>query len=474
MRGLKVGPPVDLRTGFDILTSDGRRKAWELIERLRPKVIHLAPVCGPWSQLQNINDQDMVRSKRARYLPMVEFCARVAAFQIQNGGFFIIENPSTSRIWYTRCFQAVLKKHGVTWNTLDMCAYGMRHPNGSYYHKPTSLLHNFPDGILDPVFKKCPNKWSNKHRTHQPVEGSAPGHGSRTKLAQIYPYRFCSAIIRSIFPLGQVRSLLTIQSSLLMDILESFSEKELEDLHSQMTQYDDIPEHTSYSVITDKTTSVPASDFFSKRALNKINSMVSHKMYTPEQAGMHDDVSHLRQKYLPTMAFDHAIIFRGDLQPLCAQYRQTSGVLLMWRKTDVSRLYVLQNLGLDLTQLIPQHWCCILYYNGDGRIPVDAQQPQPINVDPPNEQPPGLPPQHNQDQPPQPPPDAEMQNVFPDDPDAPMPFPPENPPDPPGSPHDYPPHHPDQSGSPMQLTPDSPELIPHDPPGPGQVQMLFL
>ena len=38
-------------------------------------------------------------------------------------------------------------KHAVTYGTLDMCAFGMRDPNGEYYYKPTSLLHDFPDVV---------------------------------------------------------------------------------------------------------------------------------------------------------------------------------------------------------------------------------------------------------------------------------------------------------------------------------------
>jgi len=49
MQGLRVGAPIDLRTGYDLLTAEGRRKAMEVIERQQPKIIHMAPTCGPWS-----------------------------------------------------------------------------------------------------------------------------------------------------------------------------------------------------------------------------------------------------------------------------------------------------------------------------------------------------------------------------------------------------------------------------------------
>lgn len=103
------------------------------------------------------------------------------------------------------------------------------------------------------------------------------------------------------------------------------------------------------------------------------------------------DVSQLRHTFVPAMAFDNAIIFRGTLQALRVQYRQTSGVRLLWRKKDISHLFILQNLGTDLSQLIPQHWSGILYYNTDGRVPTNVQQPPQAQVAP-DEIPPGHPP----------------------------------------------------------------------------------
>eukprot|EP00435_Cladocopium_sp_Y103_P036238 s108_g9.t1 len=75
-QGLRVGEPIDLRTGYDLLTADGRRRATEVIERQQPKFIHTAPARGPWSQMQNINDPADTWYKRKKYLPMVEFCAK--------------------------------------------------------------------------------------------------------------------------------------------------------------------------------------------------------------------------------------------------------------------------------------------------------------------------------------------------------------------------------------------------------------
>ena len=72
LSGLTVGTPVDIRTGFGVMTSKGRHMVMEIIKEQAPDVILMAPVCGPWSNMQNIQqDQQRVWEKRKRYLPMV-------------------------------------------------------------------------------------------------------------------------------------------------------------------------------------------------------------------------------------------------------------------------------------------------------------------------------------------------------------------------------------------------------------------
>ena len=91
------------------------------------------------------------------------------------------------------------------------------------------------DDTLNPIFKRCSNK-SKKDPTHyhQPLEGSAPGYGSRTKLAQVYAYRFCSTLIRCILPLGNPRALYPSQLSLAVDLLEDLNLDELQGVQNQL------------------------------------------------------------------------------------------------------------------------------------------------------------------------------------------------------------------------------------------------
>ena len=60
-----------------------------------------------------------------------------------------MENPAASKIWFTKCFQRLLTKHAVTYGTLDMCAFGMRGPNGYHYYKPTLFTSQFSRWLLE-------------------------------------------------------------------------------------------------------------------------------------------------------------------------------------------------------------------------------------------------------------------------------------------------------------------------------------
>ena len=46
--GLKVGAPVDLRTGFDLNTRSSQRKATQIILEQTPEVIQMALKCTAW------------------------------------------------------------------------------------------------------------------------------------------------------------------------------------------------------------------------------------------------------------------------------------------------------------------------------------------------------------------------------------------------------------------------------------------
>ena len=282
MNGLRVGQPIDLRTGFDILTSDGRKRTMEIIEKQKPKVIFMAPRCAPWSQMTNIHDRVARDQRRQKFLPTLEFCCHIAIFQIEHGGHFIIENPASSALWYTRCFQRLLSQHGVTYGTLDMCSFGTKDPNGYYYNKPTSLLHNFDEEIMAPVFKRCSNKLGGVQHQHQPLEGSAPSYGSRTKLAQVYPYRFCAKLICCLLPLGSHHGLFHAQTTVVVDLLDGLDIPGLELLQLFLMENTNR-EYVHFS----ESDSVTVKGFYVRRLMNRVNSLPKGHEYNPWSESLH-------------------------------------------------------------------------------------------------------------------------------------------------------------------------------------------
>ena len=448
MNGLKVGTPIDLRTGFDILKVEGRKRAMEIIERQEPSVVVMAPECAPWSQMTNINDRDLRDAKRAKYLPMVEFCVQVAIYQLRRGRHFIIENPQGSALWWQYVFRRIIEHPQGTYGNLAMCAYGMKDPNGYYYYKPTSLLHSFPDGTLDPVFKRCPNKLGGASHTHQQLEGSAPGHGSRTKPAQVYPYRFCSQIIRSLISYGNLRSLRPAQTLLVEELLTCLTTEELQEVT------DDIRHIEQEFVHFSSKTAIPVKEHYLRYAMHQMNMLSGKTEYPPTLVNLQDDVSILRKHFIPTHTFENAVILRGTFLPLRTTYGNKRGALLLWKKKDVSQMYVLDTHSLDLRSLKPNQWTCVFLWNSDGNMPDNPDVPQPQqNIQPP----PGLPPVDGQ-------PPVDLHNDVPMDPDVNMPGPPLVPDDDPHNAHDgdEPPEEPmDPPTYPPGLPPD--DTQPPDP-----------
>ena len=190
---------------------------------------------GQISNMQNIQqDQQRVWEKRKRYLPMVEFVASIARYQLKHGRYFIIENPQTSKIWYLNCTQQLFSDPSVTWGDFHFCAYGLKDPeSGLRSLKPTSLMHCLPPEVMRPIFRRCKNSTSSVKHEHQPLEGNAGTFGSRTKLAQVYPYQFCQGLAHILLRHVKVKPL-DNEVYLLEDLFEPFTIKQV-DILRKMT-----------------------------------------------------------------------------------------------------------------------------------------------------------------------------------------------------------------------------------------------
>ena len=107
---------------------------------------------------------------------------------------------------------------------------------GKFFKRGTSLLHNFPPGTLDPIFKQCPSTGHKKIHEHELVEGYAKGHGSRTQLSQIYPYKFCEKLA-DLVGVHLSAKVLNVDSLLINDILDAaFNNSELGSVHRHFSE----------------------------------------------------------------------------------------------------------------------------------------------------------------------------------------------------------------------------------------------
>jgi len=132
-------------------------------------------------------------------------------------------------MWQTKPMSELAALADVSWDSLDMCCYGLKDPQSNMpYKKSMCLLHNLPDESLTPVFKKC------KHQhVHQKIEGYCKGYGSRSYLSQIYPWQFCNQLARCLVefiakPWYPIPS--PAESMLIHDLFEDTSIEDLKSL----------------------------------------------------------------------------------------------------------------------------------------------------------------------------------------------------------------------------------------------------
>ena len=76
--------------------------------------------------------------------------------------------------------------------TFDMCMLGLRSPDGQYMRKTTTLKTNIPMVVSAFSGLRC----LHKHK-HVAIQGNQAGQ-QLSKLAAVYPPRFCEKIAKAI------------------------------------------------------------------------------------------------------------------------------------------------------------------------------------------------------------------------------------------------------------------------------------
>ncbi len=378
--GLKVGPPIDLKTGFNLNSRKGQALAMQLILELEPETVFMAPVCSPWCSWSNMKTPEAREHDRKQVLPMVEFCVQVAWHQIKNGRKFIIENPEKSQLFYQQAVLRLSKHQDVSFLLFDHCQFGMKDPiTNNYYKKGTYLMHNFHFSDLSPIARKC----TGNHK-HQSVEGTIPGFGNRSKLTQVYTFNFCKRLASCLRQLQPIKPR-NRQSFLLEDLLDlgQFTERSVCHLCS-LSEQPDVLTGTGFSATASDSIvlNLPSVDTTPdvRQRLNVVNALsLGTDVYLHyDWSSLHDTLvpitRSLRKQFFPNQQFDCCRVLRGNVgeyQVPLVSLSATSYVLA-WRKRDVSRLF----LGLVTSfqwqeDFDPKEWSFIVYYNEGANSKLD-------------------------------------------------------------------------------------------------------
>ena len=173
-------------TGWDFDKPEHQRQFLELLQEHMPDEVFLAPTCGPWSTMQNINARDDLQREQLRQLREqhhrvhLRFVRRVYLAQVHGGRHAHVEQPEGALSWQTSSLKG-LPGH---WAAFDQCRYGVRclDVDGEWraVRKSTAILTT-KMAVCAALHLRC----QGDHQ-HCRAEGHAPGYGKRTKYLEDY------------------------------------------------------------------------------------------------------------------------------------------------------------------------------------------------------------------------------------------------------------------------------------------------
>ncbi len=188
--GMKAGSSFDLKTGWDLSKAEDRKDMWRSLKEEKPSLLVLCPPCHPFSVLQELNFDRMGMERSIALvktgLEHLELAAALAKWQVNRGGYVVLEQPLGARSWNEECLQKLLRLPGVCRVRCDMCAYGMSVTGEGLNKKPTGVLTN-SQCVAEELSRRC----TEDHEHVNLMEG-------RAKRAEEYPKAFCQAMVKGI------------------------------------------------------------------------------------------------------------------------------------------------------------------------------------------------------------------------------------------------------------------------------------
>lgn len=169
-KGILSGIAFDLTTNdddgnpWDFRVKRQRDRAARAIEDLCPELLVGSPMCGPFSNLQNLNARteeakQLLEEKEREGTMHLDFCVEQYEAQMKRGKYFLHEHPQSARSWKLACIQRLASNDAVFKITGDMCRHGMvavDEVGEGLVKKPTTFLTNSAE-IAEALALRCDN-----------------------------------------------------------------------------------------------------------------------------------------------------------------------------------------------------------------------------------------------------------------------------------------------------------------------------
>ena len=239
-------------------------------------------------------------------------------------------------------------------------------------------MHCLPPEVMRPIFRRCKNFSS--------LEGNAGTFGSRTKLAQVYPYQFCQDLAHILLRHLQVKPL-DNEVYLLEDLFEPFTIKQVDILRKEMEAIDKEFNMTSSSLavrmqdlpfnrdVQPLVIQDPLVQKFQKTMKLGLKSISSSKIL---MTGELRQLCISSTQYDACTAYVHTI---GINMPITSH--PDDAIISFWQPDQLNRIWVLPASKCNWEKYDPRTWHAVMFSSiHQSFTDAPAIRPMPIKADP--------------------------------------------------------------------------------------------
>jgi hypothetical protein len=190
--GLKALQPIDYNTGYDLEKVTHQQHVDFLLDRFKPLFLVQGIDCKDWCLLQDntnyVRRKILLLMRREKARKVLRRVVRWCVKQVEQGRYFLLENPATSRLWLEPLVLKLLRLPGVYFVVCHSGAYGGTNSKGQMIKKSFKFLGNCPH-VLERLTRKL---------DPEQLQQCVPLVGKETTLSQHYPDDMIKQILHGI------------------------------------------------------------------------------------------------------------------------------------------------------------------------------------------------------------------------------------------------------------------------------------